>query len=77
MKERVRQRWLSDAVKASQEAADVASERYRNGLENFLNVVVAQRSLYDSQDALAQSEIAIASNLVALYKALGGGWVAT
>jgi multidrug efflux system outer membrane protein len=77
VKERVRQRWLSDAVKASQEAADVASERYRNGLENFLNVVVAQRSLYDSQDALAQSEIAIASNLVALYKALGGGWVAT
>ena len=77
IKERVRQRWLSDAVKASREAADVASERYRSGLENFLNVVIAQRSLYDSQDALAQSEIAIASNLVALYKALGGGWVAT
>ena len=75
VKERVRHRWLSDAVQASREAADVASERYRSGLENFLNVVVAQRSLYDSQDALAQSEIAIASNLVALYKALGGGWV--
>jgi multidrug efflux system outer membrane protein len=77
IKERVRQRWLSEAVKASREAADVASERYRSGLENFLNVVIAQRSLYDSQDALAQSQIAIASNLVALYKALGGGWVAT
>jgi NodT family efflux transporter outer membrane factor (OMF) lipoprotein len=76
IKERVRQSWLFDAVKASREATDVASERYRSGLENFLNVVVAQRSLYDSQDALAQSEIAIASNLVALYKALGGGWVA-
>lgn len=73
-REQVRHRWLTDAVKASREATDVARERYRSGLENFLNVVVAQRSLYDSQDALAQSEIAIASNLVALYKALGGGW---
>ena len=73
-RERVRHRWLTDAVTASQEATDVARERYRSGLENFLNVVVAQRSLYDSQDALAQSEISIASNLVALYKALGGGW---
>ena len=88
IKERVRHRWLSAAVQASREATsaavqasreatELASERYRSGLENFLNVVVAQRSLYDSQDARAQSEIAIASNLVALYKALGGGWVMT
>ena len=37
----------------------------------------AERSLYDSQDAVAQSERAATLDLVALYKALGGGWEAT
>jgi hypothetical protein len=37
-------------------------------------VLTAERSLYSSQDALAQSERTMATNLIALYKALGGGW---
>jgi outer membrane protein TolC len=37
-------------------------------------VLSAQRSLFLSQDALVRSDSTIATNLVALYKALGGGW---
>jgi len=40
----------------------------------FLNVLDAERTLYANESDLAQSEANMASNLVALYKALGGGW---
>jgi len=39
-----------------------------------LNVLENQRSLYASENDLAQSQATMASNLVSLYKALGGGW---
>jgi outer membrane protein TolC len=41
---------------------------------DFLNVLESQRQLYTSEDQLVQSERGIVVNLVALYKALGGGW---
>jgi outer membrane protein TolC len=43
---------------------------------DFLRVLDAQRSLLSLQDQLAQSEGTITSNVVRLYKALGGGWTA-
>jgi multidrug efflux system outer membrane protein len=43
-------------------------------MSNFLEVLDAQRSLYSSEDALTQSRATANTNLVALYKALGGGW---
>ncbi|MBW2596170.1 MAG: TolC family protein, partial [Deltaproteobacteria bacterium] len=43
-------------------------------MEGFNNVLIAQRSLLSFQNELAQSEGAVVSNLVRLYKALGGGW---
>jgi outer membrane protein TolC len=43
-------------------------------LTDFLNVLVNQRFLYQAQDALALSEQRVSTNLVALFKALGGGW---
>jgi multidrug efflux system outer membrane protein len=52
----------------------LANQRYASGLTDFLNVILAQRALYMGQDALAQSETAVVVNLIALYKALGGGW---
>ena len=73
-KETVRHRWLTDAVNANRTALEIANERYLNGLENYLNVVVAQRALFTAQDELAQSQTALASQLIVLYKALGGGW---
>ena len=65
---------LVQAVKSSQDAFDLASSQYVGGLTPFLNVLDAQRTLHAAQDQLAQSDTAVASDLVALYKALGGGW---
>jgi outer membrane protein, multidrug efflux system len=59
---------------ASLRAAALAQERYENGLVDFLNVLDAQRQLYQSEDALAVSRGQLAINLVALYESLGGGW---
>lgn len=52
----------------------VASELYLRGLTDFLDVLESQRSLYASEDQLVQRERAVAVSLIALHKALGGGW---
>ena len=73
-REQVRQRSLAEAVAANRRAVEWANELYVRGLNDFLNVLDTQRSLYAAENDLAQSEATMASNLVALYKALGGGW---
>jgi NodT family efflux transporter outer membrane factor (OMF) lipoprotein len=72
--EQARYRSLTDAVAANRRALEMANDLYVKGLVDFLNVLEAQRSLYSSENDLAQSEVTMAANLVALYKALGGGW---
>ncbi len=72
--EQSRYRSLLEATAANRRAVLLASELYRRGLVAFLNVLDAERTLYASENDLAQSEAQMASNLVALYKALGGGW---
>jgi multidrug efflux system outer membrane protein len=73
-KEQVRRRSLQDAVNASQKSLDTANKLYASGLTDFIHVLDAERSLYQAQDALAQSDRIISANLIALYKSLGGGW---
>jgi len=73
-KEQVRYRSLMAAVTANRSALAMADELYRNGLIDFLNVLDSQRALYSTESDVAQSEAAMTTNLVALYKALGGGW---
>ncbi len=73
-KEKERQGALAQAVDANRKALELANIRYDKGLSNFLDVLDAQRSLYSSQDALTQNRANVSENLVALYKALGGGW---
>ncbi|SPE59910.1 Transcriptional regulator, Fis family [Verrucomicrobia bacterium] len=75
-KEQVRRRSLSAAVDASQQALQLANQLYEGGLVDFLRVLDAQRSLYQAQDALVQSDLGVSLDLVSLYKALGGGWEA-
>jgi outer membrane protein, multidrug efflux system len=72
--EQARRQELVEAVDASQQARDLSNELYTQGQAAFLNVLEAQRALYASQDALVQSETTAITNLIALYKALGGGW---
>lgn len=74
IKEQERNRSLVVAVNANQRAFDIGEELYSKGLVDFLNVLDSQRALYTSQDALAQSTSTITTNLVALFKSLGGGW---
>ena len=73
-KEQIRRQSLARAAEANQQAVALAEPLYSNGLADFLRVLESQRSLYQSQDALIESERAVSSDLIALYKALGGGW---
>jgi outer membrane protein, multidrug efflux system len=65
---------LNQAVEHSQLAVTLADEQYRAGLTDFLSVLDAQRELYANEDQLVQSQTSVTSNLVGLYRALGGGW---
>jgi len=73
-KEHVRFQSLQEQVTAYQRALELANQRYTSGVADFLNVLDAQRSLYQAEDNLVQSERTVTTNLIALYKALGGGW---
>ncbi len=65
---------LLEAVEANRKAVDLALKLYIEGQTDFLNVLQAQRALYGSEDELIQSLRNSCVQLVALYKALGGGW---
>jgi outer membrane protein, multidrug efflux system len=65
---------LTEAVGANQRATELARNLYGQGLTDFLTVLVAEENLLTTQDSLAQSEREVALQLIALYKALGGGW---
>jgi NodT family efflux transporter outer membrane factor (OMF) lipoprotein len=73
-KEQEHRRLLEEAVAANQNSVNLANQLYTKGLGTYLVLLDAQRALYLSQDELVRSERAVTLNLVALYKALGGGW---
>jgi multidrug efflux system outer membrane protein len=72
--DQARRETLSKLVAQNQEAVRIAQQQYANGLIDLLDVLEVQRNLYTAQDALAQSDQAVSSDLVAIYKSLGGGW---
>lgn len=74
VKEQQRHKTLTQAVTANRLAVQLASERYQKGLTGFLDVLETQRTLYQAQSNTVDSEARLSNNLVALYKALGGGW---
>jgi outer membrane protein TolC len=59
---------------AAERAVDLATARYNRGLTDFLNVVDAERQLYDLQEQYAEAQVAQGEQFVQLYKSLGGGW---
>jgi NodT family efflux transporter outer membrane factor (OMF) lipoprotein len=73
-KEQARNVPLRSAVASSRNALEISRDQYGNGLTSFLNVLDAERSLYQAQDTLVQSDLAVVQDLIALCKALGGGW---
>lgn len=72
--EQSRRQSLIDAAAAAKLAAQLAKIKYESGLTDFTAVLDAERSLLSVEDELAQSEGTVTSNLIRLYKALGGGW---
>lgn len=65
---------LTAAAQESDTAAQIARARYEGGLVGFLDVLDAERAQLQAQDQLAQSQTDAATSLIAVYKALGGGW---
>ena len=65
---------LNEAAQQSQLAVDLATEQYKAGLTDFLSVLDAQRELYAEEDQAVQSQTSVTTNVIALYRALGGGW---
>jgi NodT family efflux transporter outer membrane factor (OMF) lipoprotein len=62
------------SVGAAQRAQELSMKQYQEGATDYQRVLDAQRFLLQQQNSLAQIRSAVATNLVALYKALGGGW---
>ena len=61
-------------VAASEEAFKLSDARYRNGVDSYLGLLDAQRSLYAAQQELIGVRLSEAANRVTLYKVMGGGW---
>jgi NodT family efflux transporter outer membrane factor (OMF) lipoprotein len=65
---------IARSVTESQAALRAARQRYSEGAIDFLNVITTQAQLLQSENDLADSDTQIATDLVNLYRALGGGW---
>jgi len=74
VREQARRSALVEAATQARTAVDLARTQYVEGLSDFQSVLDSERSVAELEDELAQSDAEIAENLVALYKALGGGW---
>ncbi|HMX62045.1 MAG TPA: TolC family protein, partial [Candidatus Sumerlaeota bacterium] len=73
-RERVRRDALARAVESNRRAVKLSNDLYKQGLTDFLSVLDTQRELFQSESLLADSETRVSTNLVAAYKAMGGGW---
>ena len=65
---------LAAAVEQSRDALSLARQRYSSGVANFIDVLDAERTLQQNELSLATNTTAIATDAVAVYRALGGGW---
>ncbi len=72
--EEARHQRLDQSVSAAESTLNIAKDRYRTGFVTFIDVLQAQYALLNARDQLLQSQALVATGLVALYKALGGGW---
>ena len=65
---------LDEATRAADEAASLARKRYEAGLTDFLAVLDAEREVLANRYQQVQAQVGTATSLVAVYRALGGGW---
>jgi outer membrane protein, multidrug efflux system len=74
VKSLAKQEHLRRSASASANAAMLARARFDNGAADFLTVLDAERTMLEAEDRLARSETQTATSLLAMYKALGGGF---
>jgi outer membrane protein, multidrug efflux system len=72
--EQTRRNHLAEELKQNRQALELARKLYDQGLADFLTVLDAERNAYSTEDAVARSDEAVSTDLIALYKSLGGGW---
>jgi outer membrane protein, multidrug efflux system len=65
---------LQQAAASAQYSAQLAYQRFDQGADGFIDVLDAERTQLAAENALAEAEVRSALNLIAIYKALGGGW---
>ena len=74
LKEKIRVQLLTEGVHETEKATEIAMLQYEQGFADYQRVLDTQRALVMQQDNLAESRGKVALNLIAVYKALGGGW---
>ena len=74
LRSREEEQFLLDSVEASRRSVDISLLQYREGLVDFQRVLDTQRFLTLQSDRYTAVKGSVATNLVAMYKAMGGGW---
>jgi outer membrane protein TolC len=74
VKTREQEALLQDGVKAAKRSVELSMIQYREGLVDYQRVLDTQRFLTDQQDQQVNTSGEVVTNLIAVYKALGGGW---
>lgn len=72
--EQERRKSLAGAAAAAENAAEMSRQLYAGGLKDFLTVLDSERTVLSAQNSLVQSDANVATDLVQLYKVMGGGW---
>jgi NodT family efflux transporter outer membrane factor (OMF) lipoprotein len=65
---------LQETVNSAQITLSLARSRYADGVDTFIQVLDAQRTLTSARQQSVQTELTLTDDVVALYRALGGGW---
>jgi NodT family efflux transporter outer membrane factor (OMF) lipoprotein len=72
--DQVRRKSLASAAQSAKQATEISRELYSSGLKDFLTVLDSERTLLTVENNLVQTDAAVDTDLIQLYKALGGGW---
>jgi outer membrane protein, multidrug efflux system len=72
--EETRREALARSVDAAKSSLSISQDQYKTGFVTFINVLQAENALLNAEDQLTQSDAQVLTDLVAIYKALGGGW---
>jgi outer membrane protein TolC len=75
-KGRIQMDILRDSVQSASRSNDIATIQYREGLVDFQRVLDSQRTLFSQQERLVNAQGSVTQSLIAVYKAVGGGWQA-